>query len=75
MPRFKDQAICIRDVDWSETSQVVVLLTETRGKVRGWAKGSRRQSPSSIQRFSGGIELLTAGQVVATTRPSTELAA
>ncbi|MEL7087433.1 MAG: DNA repair protein RecO, partial [Planctomycetota bacterium] len=75
MPRFKDQAICIRDLDWSETSQVVVLLTEQHGKLRGLAKGSRRQSPSSVQRFSGGIELLTAGQAIATTRPSSELAA
>ncbi|MEM1028112.1 MAG: DNA repair protein RecO [Planctomycetota bacterium] len=75
MPRFKDQAICIRDLDWSETSQVVVLLTQTRGKVRGIAKGSRRMSPSGIARFSGGIDLLTAGEVVATTRPSSELAA
>ena len=74
MPRFKDQAICIRDLDWSETSQVVVLLTRDHGKVRGIAKGSKRQSPSSLARFSGGIELLTAGQVIATTRPSTELA-
>lgn len=74
MPRFKDQAICIRDLDWSETSQVVVLLTETRGKIRGIAKGSKRQSPSAVARFSGGIELLTAGQVIATTRPSSDLA-
>ncbi|MEM1110084.1 MAG: DNA repair protein RecO [Planctomycetota bacterium] len=74
MPRFKDQAICIRDLDWSETSQVVVMLTETRGKVRGLAKGSRRQSPSAIGRFSGGIDLLTGGEVVATTRPSRDLA-
>ena len=74
MPRFKDQAICIRDLDWSETSQVVVLLTREHGKVRGIAKGSKRQSPSSLARFSGGIELLTAGQVLATTRPSSELA-
>ncbi|MEM8738420.1 MAG: DNA repair protein RecO [Planctomycetota bacterium] len=75
MPRFKDQAICIRDLDWSETSQVVVLLTEAHGKIRGLAKGSRRQSPSSLARFSGGIELLTAGQAVVTTRPSSDLAA
>ncbi|MEM9916361.1 MAG: DNA repair protein RecO [Planctomycetota bacterium] len=75
MPRFKDQAICIRDLDWSESSQVVVLLTQMRGKVRGIAKGSRRMSPSGIARFSGGIDLLTAGEVVATTRPSSELAA
>lgn len=74
MPRFKDQAICIRHIDWSETSQVVVLLTREHGKLRGVAKGSKRMSPSSVQRFSGGIELLTEGQVVATTRPTAELA-
>ncbi len=75
MPRFKDQAICIRLIDFSETSQIVALLTEQHGKVRGLAKGSKRMSPGSVARFSGGIELLTGGQIVATTRPSTELAA
>jgi len=74
MPRFKDQAICLREFDWSETSQVVVLLTEQHGLIRGLAKGSKRQSPSSIQRYSGGIELLTRGQVLATTSPTRELA-
>lgn len=74
MPRFKDQAICIRHLDWSETSQIVVLLTRGHGKVRGLAKGSRRTSPGAIARFSGGIELLTLGQVVGLTRPTTELA-
>ena len=74
MPRIKDQAICIRHLDWSETSQVVVLLTQTQGLVRGLAKGSRRMSPSSVQRFSGGLELLTLGQIVMTLKPSAELA-
>jgi DNA repair protein RecO (recombination protein O) len=74
MPRFIDQAICIRSSEWSESSQLVVLLTREHGKVRGLAKGSKRQSPSSVQRFSGGIELLTHGQVIATTRPTRELA-
>ena len=74
MPRFKDQAICIRDLDWSETSQVVVLLTQEHGKVRGLAKGSRRQSPSAVARFSGGINLLNRGEVLATTRRNTQLA-
>jgi len=74
MPRFKDQAICIRHIDWSETSQVVALLTREQGKVRGIAKGSKRTSPGSVQRFSGGIELLTRGQVVATTKATTDLA-
>ena len=74
MPRFKDQAICIRHIDWSESSQVVVLLTLEHGKVRGIAKGSKRASPSSVQRFSGGIELLTMGQVVAVSKRTAELA-
>jgi DNA repair protein RecO len=74
MPRFKDQAICIRELDWSETSQVVVLLTEQHGKVRGLAKGSKRTSPSHMQRFSGGIELLNLGQVLATTKRTAQLA-
>jgi len=74
VPRFKEQALCIRQLDGSETSQVVVLLTEGRGKVRGLAKGAKRQSPSSVARFSGGIEPLTRGQVVGVTRAATELA-
>jgi len=74
MPRLKDQALCIRHLDWSETSQIVVLLTPRYGKLRGLAKGSKRLSPSAVARFSGGIELLTLGQVVATVRPTSELA-
>lgn len=75
MPRITDNAICIRDVDWSESSQLVVLLTQAHGKVRGLAKGSRRNSPSAIAKFSGGINLLSAGQVIVTTKPATQLAA
>lgn len=74
MSRFKDQALCIRLTDWSESSQVVTLLTQTHGKIRGLAKGSRRMSPSAVAKFSGGFELLTAGQIVATTKPSSDLA-
>ena len=74
MARIKDQAICIRHLDWSQTSQIVVLLGREHGKVRGVAKGAKRLSPGSIARFSGGIELLTGGQFVAVTRPSAELA-
>ena len=74
MPRFKDQAVCIRVIDWSETSQIVVLLTACQGKVRGVAKGSRRANPSSVQKFSGGIDLLTAGQALGVIKPSTDLA-
>jgi len=74
MPRFTDNAVVLRSIEWSESSQIVVLLTEAHGKVRGLAKGAKRMSPSSVQRFSGGIELLTIGEVIARTRPTTELA-
>ena len=42
--------------------------------MRGLAKGAKRTSPSHRQRFSGGIELLNQGEVVATTRPTAQLA-
>lgn len=74
MPRFKDLAICLRSREWSESSQIVVLLTRSRGKVRGLAKGAKRMSPGSVARFSGGVELLQRGEVVATTRSTAELA-
>jgi DNA repair protein RecO (recombination protein O) len=60
MPTFKDQAICIRHWDWSETSQTVSLFTLGHGVIRGLAKGSKRENAP----FSGGIELLTRGEIV-----------
>ena len=74
MPRFKDDAIVLRELDWSETSQVVVLLTREHGKIRGLAKGSKRNSPSAVAKFSGGFEVLTQGEVMGTSRPTSELA-
>ncbi len=70
MANFRDDAICIRHWDWSETSQTVSLLTRKHGVLRGIAKGSKREKGN----FSGGIELLTAGQVLAVVKPNTSLA-
>ncbi len=66
MPSVTDQAICIRVWDWSETSQTVSLLTREHGILRGLAKGSKRPHA----RFSGGIDLLTRGEIVASIRPT-----
>ena len=74
MPRFKDQAIVIRCQEWSETSQIVTLLTERHGVVGGLAKGSRRASPGTVARYSGGFGLLTLGQAVGIIKATTDLA-
>ena len=62
----KDLAICLRAVNYSETSQVVTLLTRQRGKVAAMAKGSRRPKSS----FDGTIEIFSFGPVVFTIKDS-----
>src|SRR5512147_2067986 len=56
----KDRAICIRVVDYSETSQVVTLFGRAAGKIRAIAKGSKRLKSS----FEGPIEPLSFGAIV-----------
>ena len=59
----------MRHWDWSETSQTVSLITREHGLVRGLAKGSRREKSA----FSGGIELLTRGEILAISKPRSDL--
>lgn len=70
MPRLRDRAVCLRQWDWSETSQTLLLLTRQFGLLRGLAKGSRREGSS----FCGGVEPLTVGEVHAIARPPGQLA-
>lgn len=70
MPTIVDQAIVVRVAEFSETSQTATLFLRDHGMIRGLAKGSRREK----SRFSGGIEALTRGEIVAITKASTELA-
>ena len=56
----KDRAICVRVVDYSETSQVVTLFGRLSGKICAIAKGSKR--PKSA--FEGPIEPLSFGDIV-----------
>ena len=56
----KDLAICIRAIDYSETSQIVSFFTRAAGKIDAIAKGSKRpKSP-----FDGPIEVLSHGNIV-----------
>jgi DNA repair protein RecO (recombination protein O) len=56
----KDSAICLRAIDYSETSQIVTFFTKAAGKIDAIAKGSKRpKSP-----FDGPIEVLSHGSIV-----------
>jgi DNA repair protein RecO (recombination protein O) len=55
-----DHAICIRAVDYSETSQVVTFFARQTGKVPVMAKGAKRQKSS----FGGPIEMFSYGTIV-----------
>jgi DNA repair protein RecO (recombination protein O) len=67
---IKDRAICIRAVDYSETSQVVTFFARDLGKVGAMAKGAKRpKSP-----FGGPIEMFSYGEMVMTDHPNAKLA-
>ncbi|MEN6333567.1 MAG: DNA repair protein RecO [Phycisphaerales bacterium] len=56
----KDLAICIRTVDYSETSQILTLFGRLSGKIRAIAKGSKRAKSA----FEGPIEVLAFGRIM-----------
>ncbi len=56
----KDTAICIRAIDFSETSQIVTFFARAAGKISAIAKGSKR--PKSA--FDGPLEIFSYGKIV-----------
>jgi len=68
----KDRAICLRRLDFSESSQVLVFFTARHGKQRLIAKGIKRSTRS---RFAAAIDLLELGEMVFAlrTRPAGSL--
>ena len=60
----------IRHWDWSETSQTVSVFCREAGLVRGVAKGAKREKSN----FSGGLELMTRGEVLASVKNADTLA-
>lgn len=65
MPHLNDVAVTLRRLDFSETSQVLVLFGRTLGKVRLIAKGVKR---GTRKRYATGIDLLEMGHLVFTER-------
>ena len=66
----KDQAICLRAVDYSDTSQIVTLFGKNSGKISAIAKGSKRAKSS----FEGPIEVFSYGEIVFSIPASGKLA-
>ena len=67
----KDQAVCLRVTDYSETSQIVTFFTRDHGKLGAIAKGSKRIKSAA---FGGAIELLSRGDILFTDAPTGKLA-
>lgn len=70
MPTVKDEGVVVRQWEFSETSQTAAIFTREHGLVRTLAKGSRRPNAP----YSGGMDVLTRGGLVAIFRPNSELA-
>lgn len=67
MPAMKDQAVALRRLDYSETSQVLLFLTREHGARRLMAKGIKR---GTKHKFATGIDLLEYGELAFATRNS-----
>jgi len=73
MALIKDRCICLRKVPYSETSQILLLLSREHGLQRVIAKGSHRRTKAGASKFDGGVDLLDLGEAVFTPRGERDL--
>ena len=66
MPLSADRCICLRKVEYSETSQILLLLARRHGLMRVIAKGAHRTTKAGASKFGGGIDLIDIGEAVFT---------
>src|SRR5690349_390395 len=66
MPLAHDRCICLRKVEYSETSQILTLFGREHGVVKVIAKGAHRTTKLGASKFGGGIDLLDCGEAVFT---------
>ena len=69
MAHEKTRAIVLRAIDYSETSQVLALCTESSGLVHAIAKGSRRGAMKGV----AAPDVLDCGEVVFVPKPPPQL--
>src|SRR3954470_12209780 len=73
MPLSNDVCICLRKVEYSETSQILTLFGRNHGLMRVIAKGAHRKTKAGASKFSGGIDLLDVGDAVFSLHSEREL--
>lgn len=73
MPLVADRCICLRKVEYSETSQILTLFARTHGLVRVIAKGAHRTTKAGASKFGGGIDLLDLADAVFSHAPHRDL--
>jgi DNA repair protein RecO (recombination protein O) len=73
MPLARDRCICLRKVEYSETSQIVALFGREYGIIRLIAKGAHRRTRAGASKFDGGVDLLDLGDAVFSHAPERDL--
>jgi DNA repair protein RecO (recombination protein O) len=73
MPLVHDRCICLRKIEYSETSQILALFARGHGLVRVIAKGAHRRTKAGASKFDGGVDLLDVGDAVFTGDPGRDL--
>jgi DNA repair protein RecO (recombination protein O) len=73
MPLVSDRCICLRKVEYSETSQILTLFARAHGRVQVIAKGAHRRTKAGASKFDGGVDLLDLGDAVFSHSPEREM--
>src|SRR5215210_4580609 len=74
MALARDRCICLRKLDYSETSQILLLFGREHGMLRLIAKGAHRRTKAGASKFDGGLDLLDVGDAVFVLDPGKDLA-
>jgi DNA repair protein RecO (recombination protein O) len=74
MALTRDRCICLRKHEYSETSQILTLLSREHGLLRLIAKGAHRRTKAGASKFDGGVDLLDLGDAVFSLRLEKDLA-
>ncbi|HYE18878.1 MAG TPA: DNA repair protein RecO [Tepidisphaeraceae bacterium] len=74
MALTRDRCLCLRKVEYSETSQILTLFGRGLGLIRCIAKGAHRRTKAGASKFDGGCDLLDLGEAVFSLRLEKDLA-